>query len=91
MTLHVGAGTFQPVKSVDNIADHIMHAEYVEVSQEVVDAIKETKGAGGRVIAVGTTSMRSLESAAKAATEKEELDCSFLSRYRHFYYAGLQI
>ena len=59
VTLHVGAGTFQPVR-VDEIADHIMHAEYVEVSQDVVDQITETKAKGGRVIAVGTTSVRSL-------------------------------
>lgn len=64
VTLHVGAGTFQPVR-VDNINDHHMHAEYVEVSQEVVDAIQTTKVRGGRVIAVGTTSVRSLESAAQ--------------------------
>ena len=69
VTLHVGAGTFQPVR-VDEIADHVMHAEYVEVSQEVVDQIIETKSNGGRVIAVGTTSMRSIESAAKASHEK---------------------
>ncbi|ANS86246.1 S-adenosylmethionine:tRNA ribosyltransferase-isomerase [Vibrio scophthalmi] len=66
VTLHVGAGTFQPVK-VDNIHDHHMHAEYVEVTQEVVDAINATKARGGRVIAVGTTSVRSLESAAQDA------------------------
>ena len=66
VTLHVGAGTFQPVK-VDEIADHIMHAEYVEVSPGVVEQIKRTKANGGRVVAVGTTSVRSLESAAKAA------------------------
>ncbi|MDN3653861.1 tRNA preQ1(34) S-adenosylmethionine ribosyltransferase-isomerase QueA [Thalassotalea ponticola] len=66
ITLHVGAGTFQPVR-VDNIADHVMHAEYVEVSDEVVEQIKATKAAGKRVIAVGTTSVRSLESAAKHA------------------------
>lgn len=66
VTLHVGAGTFQPVK-VDNIHDHHMHAEYVEVTQEVVDAINVTKARGGRVIAVGTTSVRSLESAAQDA------------------------
>ncbi|MCV5928215.1 S-adenosylmethionine:tRNA ribosyltransferase-isomerase, partial [Escherichia coli] len=47
VTLHVGAGTFQPVK-VDNINDHHMHAEYVEVPQEVVDAINATKARGGR-------------------------------------------
>ncbi|WP_019029454.1 tRNA preQ1(34) S-adenosylmethionine ribosyltransferase-isomerase QueA [Colwellia piezophila] len=70
VTLHVGAGTFQPVK-VDEIADHIMHSEYVEVSAEVVAKIHKTKAAGGRVVAVGTTSVRSLESAAKAALEKD--------------------
>ncbi|PKH21315.1 tRNA preQ1(34) S-adenosylmethionine ribosyltransferase-isomerase QueA [Enterobacterales bacterium CwR94] len=68
VTLHVGAGTFQPVR-VDNIEDHIMHAEYAEVSQEVVDAVLACKARGNRVVAVGTTSVRSLESAAKAATE----------------------
>lgn len=69
ITLHVGAGTFQPVK-VDEIADHIMHAEYVEVSEEVVEQIQRIKAGGGRVIAVGTTSVRSLESAAKSAMTK---------------------
>ena len=69
VTLHVGAGTFQPVK-VDNINDHHMHAEYVEVPQEVVDAIAATKARGGRIIAVGTTSVRSLESAAQDAVKK---------------------
>ncbi|PMO66780.1 tRNA preQ1(34) S-adenosylmethionine ribosyltransferase-isomerase QueA [Vibrio breoganii] len=69
VTLHVGAGTFQPVR-VDNILEHHMHAEYVEVTQEVVDVINETKAKGGRVIAVGTTSVRSLESAAQDAVRK---------------------
>ncbi|WP_102522960.1 tRNA preQ1(34) S-adenosylmethionine ribosyltransferase-isomerase QueA [Vibrio tapetis] len=69
VTLHVGAGTFQPVK-VDNINDHHMHAEYVEVPQEVVDAIAATRARGGRIIAVGTTSVRSLESAAQDALKK---------------------
>ncbi len=69
VTLHVGAGTFQPVR-VDEIADHVMHSEYAEVPAEVVEQIKQTKAAGGRVIGVGTTSVRSLESAAKAAKEK---------------------
>ncbi|WP_116632102.1 tRNA preQ1(34) S-adenosylmethionine ribosyltransferase-isomerase QueA [Pasteurella langaaensis] len=69
VTLHVGAGTFQPVR-VDKIEDHHMHAEYVEVPQDVVDAILATKAAGKRVIAVGTTSVRSIESAALAAEEK---------------------
>jgi len=69
VTLHVGAGTFQPVK-VEEIADHIMHAEYVEVSDDVVKQITKTKANGGRVVAVGTTSVRSIESAAKSAKEK---------------------
>ena len=69
VTLHVGAGTFQPVK-VDNINDHHMHAEYVEVPQEVVDAVAAAKARGGRIIAVGTTSVRSLESAAQDALKK---------------------
>lgn len=69
VTLHVGAGTFQPVR-VDEIKDHVMHAEYVEVPAQVVEQIKEAKAKGGRVVAVGTTSVRSLESAAKAALAK---------------------
>ena len=63
VTLHVGAGTFQPVK-VETVTEHVMHAEYIEVSQQVCDQVKATKAAGGRVIAVGTTSVRCLESAA---------------------------
>lgn len=64
VTLHVGAGTFQPVR-VDNLAEHRMHAERVTVSAEVCAAIERTRAAGGRVIAVGTTVVRSLESAAQ--------------------------
>ena len=64
VTLHVGAGTFQPVKT-DDIESHQMHKEWLHVSQEACDAIKQTKAAGGRVIAVGTTAVRSLESAAQ--------------------------
>ena len=63
VTLHVGAGTFQPVR-VENIAEHKMHAEWVEVSEEVCRQVQATQARGGRVIAVGTTSVRSLESAA---------------------------
>ncbi|MFT2109811.1 tRNA preQ1(34) S-adenosylmethionine ribosyltransferase-isomerase QueA [Marinomonas sp. 2405UD68-3] len=65
VTLHVGAGTFQPVK-VEAVEDHQMHAEYIEVEQEVVDLVANTKAKGGRVIAVGTTSVRSLESASQS-------------------------
>jgi S-adenosylmethionine:tRNA ribosyltransferase-isomerase len=64
VTLHVGAGTFQPVR-VDNIADHHMHSEYLEVSEEVCRQVNAAKAAGHRVVAVGTTSVRSLESAAQ--------------------------
>jgi len=64
VTLHVGAGTFQPVR-VDDINQHHMHSEYIEVSDEVVNKVNACKARGGRVIAVGTTSVRSLESAAK--------------------------
>lgn len=62
VTLHVGAGTFQPVK-VEHIADHHMHGELVAVSTAVVDAVKTTRANDGRVIAVGTTCVRALESA----------------------------
>ena len=65
VTLHVGAGTFQPVR-VDKLADHIMHSEWYTVPQAAVDAIAKARANGGRVIAVGTTSVRALESAAAA-------------------------
>ena len=63
VTLHVGAGTFQPVR-IEDIAEHRMHSEWYSVSQDTVDAIEAARSAGGRVIAVGTTSLRALESAA---------------------------
>lgn len=63
VTLHVGAGTFQPVR-VENLSHHVMHAEWLQVSAEVCDQVAHTRERGGRVIAVGTTSVRSLESAA---------------------------
>ncbi|MGB3726011.1 MAG: tRNA preQ1(34) S-adenosylmethionine ribosyltransferase-isomerase QueA [Glaciecola sp.] len=85
VTLHVGAGTFQPVR-VENIEDHHMHAEYAEVNQDVVDLIKQTKANGKRVIAVGTTSVRSVESAAQAA--ENELIAPFLSDTSIFIYPG---
>ena len=61
VTLHVGAGTFQPVK-VDNIADHQMHSERYEVPAATQDAIAQTRERGGRIVAVGTTTVRTLES-----------------------------
>ncbi len=67
VTLHVGAGTFQPVRS-ENLAEHVMHSEWFEVSQATVDAITATRAAGHRVIAIGTTTLRALESAALGGT-----------------------
>ena len=67
VTLHVGAGTFQPVRA-DNIADHRMHSEWFDVPQATVDAIAATKASGGRVVSVGTTTLRALESAAVGGT-----------------------
>lgn len=67
VTLHVGAGTFLPLR-VDNINDHKMHSEWFSVSESVVELVNRTKKNGGRVIAVGTTSVRCLESASKDGT-----------------------
>jgi len=65
VTLHVGAGTFQPVK-VEDVNEHVMHAEYVEVDETLCQQVRDTRARGGRVIAVGTTSVRSLESASQS-------------------------
>ncbi len=75
ITLHVGAGTFQPIR-VDNIDEHVMHAEKVEVSADVCDLINQTKSEGKRVIAVGTTVVRSLETAAQNGGIKPFFDDS---------------
>jgi S-adenosylmethionine:tRNA ribosyltransferase-isomerase len=75
VTLHVGAGTFQPVR-VDNIGDHQMHYERFEVSAEVASSVNKAKKSGGRVIAVGTTSVRALESAANLSTDDELVACT---------------
>ncbi|MFT4993697.1 MAG: S-adenosylmethionine:tRNA ribosyltransferase-isomerase [Paraglaciecola sp.] len=89
ITLHVGAGTFQPVR-VDNILDHQMHSEYAEVPQHVVDAVLATKAAGKRVVAVGTTSVRSLESAAQAALKSKAPLQAFFADTDIFIYPGYQ-
>ncbi|MBV7434145.1 tRNA preQ1(34) S-adenosylmethionine ribosyltransferase-isomerase QueA [Cardiobacteriaceae bacterium TAE3-ERU3] len=65
VTLHVGAGTFQPVRH-ENLDEHIMHEEWLQVSEETVKAVNDCKKKGGRVIAIGTTSLRALESAAQS-------------------------
>ena len=65
VTLHVGSGTFQPVR-VEDLSDHIMHKEFFAVNQATVDAVKLARARGGRVVAIGTTSVRALESASKS-------------------------
>ena len=67
LTLHVGAGTFQPVR-VEQVEDHHMHAEWLDVPRSACDAIAATRARGGRVIAVGTTAVRSLETAAQGGS-----------------------
>ena len=84
VTLHVGAGTFQPVR-VDNIHDHVMHSEWIDVSQETVDLINSSRQAGGRVICVGTTSVRSLETASQSGELK-----AFQGDTSIFIYPGYQ-
>ncbi len=71
VTLHVGAGTFQPVR-VERIEEHRMHQEWFEVPQETVDAIADTRSRGGRVVAIGTTTVRALESAARSGELKAQ-------------------
>ncbi|MFN3543883.1 MAG: tRNA preQ1(34) S-adenosylmethionine ribosyltransferase-isomerase QueA [Thiobacillus sp.] len=73
VTLHVGAGTFQPVR-VDDVADHTMHGERYTIPHGVVDAIAETRRRGGRVVAVGTTSLRALEAAAQSGDLRAHSD-----------------
>lgn len=72
VTLHVGSGTFQPVR-VENLTEHLMHKEYFVVSPETVEAVQQAKASGGRVIAIGTTAVRALESASKTG----QLQASF--------------
>jgi S-adenosylmethionine:tRNA ribosyltransferase-isomerase len=67
ITLHIGAGTFKPVR-VENIAEHVMHREWAEVGADVCDRIRATRACGGRVIAVGTTVVRALETAARSGS-----------------------
>jgi S-adenosylmethionine:tRNA ribosyltransferase-isomerase len=71
VTLHVGAGTFQPVRE-DDVSKHVMHSERYEVGQSTVEAISRARRNGGRVIAVGTTSMRTLEAASRDGALRAE-------------------
>ncbi len=89
VTLHVGAGTFQPVR-VDSIEEHHMHSEYAEVPAATVAAITATKQRGGRVVAVGTTSVRSLESAAQAAKQEQRELAPFFADTDIFIYPGYE-
>ncbi len=73
VTLHVGAGTFQPVKA-EQIADHVMHFERFDVPQATLKAVSDCKARGGRVVAVGTTCVRALESAAKFGPDCHDTD-----------------
>lgn len=84
VTLHVGAGTFQPVRA-DDIRDHQMHAEWLSVDADTVARIQSTKARGGRVIAVGTTSVRCLETAAQSGQLQP-----FEGDTRIFIYPGYQ-
>jgi S-adenosylmethionine:tRNA ribosyltransferase-isomerase len=80
VTLHVGAGTFQPVRTED-LSKHDMHSEWYTIAQETVDAVRATKAAGKAVVAVGTTSMRALESASQngALEAKSDDTCLFIT------------
>lgn len=84
LTLHIGAGTFAPVR-VENIKEHVMHAEYLEVSAELCEKIELTKKRGKRVISVGTTSLRALETASKEGSIKP-----FYGETQIFIYPGYQ-
>ena len=84
LTLHVGAGTFAPVRT-EHIEDHELHAEWLEVSQGVCDAVARCRAAGGRVVAVGTTSVRALETAARGGAL-----APFAGDSRLFIYPGFE-
>lgn len=92
VTLHVGIGTFRPVE-IENIVEHEMHAEWIEVPRKTIEAIAETKAKGGRVIAVGTTSVRSLESLAQAQLREHTCNLNssgFQGKSNLFIYPGYQ-
>ena len=89
VTLHVGAGTFQPVR-VERLEDHQMHSEYAEVPADVVEKINATRERGGRIVAVGTTSVRSLETAAQASLKAGKTLSPFFGDTSIFIYPGYQ-
>jgi S-adenosylmethionine:tRNA ribosyltransferase-isomerase len=81
VTLHVGAGTFQPVKT-ENIGEHVMHSEWYSVPQATQDAVAACKARGGRVVAVGTTSVRTLESWARSGQATGDTDIFITPGFR---------
>jgi len=87
VTLHVGVGTFRPVE-VENITEHLMHQEFLQISAETAEKIAQTKARGGRVIAVGTTVARALEGAIKES--KSEKLTAFQGKTNLFVYPGYQ-
>ncbi len=87
ITLHVGVGTFRPVE-VENITEHLMHQEFLQISAETAEKIAQTKARGGRVIAVGTTVARALEGAIKES--KSEKLTAFQGKTNLFVYPGYQ-
>ena len=89
VTLHVGLDTFAPVTE-DDPAEHKIHTEWCELPQETADAINATKQSGGRVVAVGTTSVRTLESAAQQTTDHRPLTTAFLGPTNIFILPGYQ-
>lgn len=87
VTLHVGSGTFQPVR-VDNVLEHQMHSEWIDISEQVCAQVRACKARGGRVIAVGTTSVRTLESAVQKA--QEGLIAAYTGETDIFIYPGYE-
>ena len=75
VTLHVGAGTFQPIRC-EKVNEHTMHTEHVEVPQTTCDKLRATRAQGGRIVAVGTTTVRALEAAATTGTQAQASRCS---------------
>ena len=90
VTLHVGAGTFQPVR-VDDLGQHVMHSEWLNVGAELVESIRRTRAAGGRVVGVGTTVVRALESATRTNDAGEREMQPYAGETRLFILPGYRI
>ncbi|TBR14138.1 MAG: tRNA preQ1(34) S-adenosylmethionine ribosyltransferase-isomerase QueA, partial [Lysobacter sp.] len=90
VTLHVGAGTFQPMRA-DEVKDHVMHSEWINVGAALVEQIRRTREAGGRVVAVGTTVVRALESATRRDADGSVSLAPFAGETRLFILPGYRI